>query len=68
MRAKIDVAIQPFSIPNLVRRDKKYNPHGDESDPAFPLASIDADTLGALCDQFREGVFRQAGKIDPRLK
>lgn len=66
--AKVDVAIEPFSTPNFVRRAKKTAASGDDSDPAFPLRDVDASTLSELCDQFRADVFKQAGKLDPRLK
>lgn len=66
--AKIGISVEPFMIPNFVRRAKKSSAQGDDSDPAFPLRDVDADALSALCDQFRADVFKQAGKTDPRLK
>jgi hypothetical protein len=68
MKAKIDVTLEPFSVPNFVRRDKKGAVPGDDATPAFPLSDVDEAALSALCDQFREAVFAKAGKADPRLK
>lgn len=69
MKANVEVAIQPFSIPNFVRRDKKAAAAGDpDAEAAFELSAVDAMTLSALCDQFRADVFKKAGKTDPRLK
>jgi hypothetical protein len=67
VRAKLEVVLAPFTIPNYVRRDKKSCAPGDDTDPVFPLTDVDADTLSAMCDQFREKVFNHAGKKDPRL-
>lgn len=66
--AKVDITVEPFGIPNFVRRAKKTAASGDDSDPAFPLRDVDVNTLSALCDQFRADVFKHAGKTDPRLK
>lgn len=69
MKANIEVPIQPFSIPHFVRRDKKAAGPGDpEAEAAFELSAVDAQTLSALCDQFRAEVFKKAGKADPRQK
>lgn len=69
MKANVEVAIQPFSIPHFVRRDKKAAAAGDpDAEAAFELSAVDAMTLSALCDQFRADVFKKAGKTDPRLK
>jgi hypothetical protein len=69
VKANVEVAVQPFSIPHFVRRDKKNAGPGDpDAEAAFELSAIDAQTLSALCDQFRADVFKKAGKTDPRLK
>jgi len=33
--------------------------------PRIKISAIDAPTLSRMCDQFRTGVFRAAGKIEP---
>ena len=68
MKANVEVAIQPFSIPHFVRRDKKAAAGDPDAEAAFELSAVDAMTLSALCDQFRADVFKKAGKTDPRLK
>jgi hypothetical protein len=69
MKAKVEVTIQPFSIPHFVRREKKTAGPGDpDSEAAFSISTVDEQTLSALCDQFRADVFKLAGKTDPRLK
>jgi hypothetical protein len=62
--ATVTVKLKPFGAPNFVIADVP-----DESDRmSFPLKDVDADTLSAMCDAFRESVFRKAEKQDPRLK
>lgn len=69
MKACVAIDIQPFTIPNFVRRDKKTAGPGDpDAEAAFELAAVDAQTLSTLCDQFRADIFKKAGKTDPRLK
>lgn len=69
MKANVEIAIQPFTIPFFVRRDKKAAGAGDpDAEAAFPLSDVDEMALSALCDQFRADVFKKAGKTDPRLK
>ena len=60
MKMKIEVEVEPFTAPNFVRVS-------DAAETAVPLADVDAQVLSALCDQFRESVFKIARKKDPRL-
>lgn len=34
---------------------------------SFTLAEISEEILSKLCEQFREDVFKKAGKVDPKL-
>ena len=65
MKAKVTVEIRPFPIPTALslRADQ-----GDTTVATVGLSQIDADTLSALCDEFRAAVFEAAGTTDPRLK
>lgn len=68
MKANIEVTVHPFAVPFFVRRNQKNATAGDpDAEAAFDLTSVDANTLSALCDQFRIDVFKQARKQDPKL-
>ncbi len=68
MKANVEVTIHPFVVPFLVRRIGNTAATGDpDAEAAFELTTIDAETLSALCDQFRVDVFKQARKQDPKL-
>lgn len=64
----VEVGLNPFQIPNFVRPTKKIGLRQDgiQFDDGIPLADLPEDTLAALCDEFRAGVFLKAGKQDPR--
>ena len=64
---KIELKLKPFMTPNFVSAEKQEQFTRGEG-PCFPLKDVDADSLSLLCDQFREDVFKKAGKQDPRLK
>ena len=60
---KIIVAVRPFDVPIHVR--------GKDDSDAYPqyfkIRELHVDHLSNLCDQFRDDVFHQAGKVDPRV-
>ena len=66
MKAKLNMELQPFTTPNFVRLAVEA---GDASKEGYPVAikDLDAETLEALCDQFRKELFAKAGKRDPDL-
>lgn len=61
---KHTIELQPFSVPNFVRQVVKpgLRQDGFVETPAIRLADLDADTLDAMCSEFREAVFAKAGK------
>ncbi len=63
MKAKIELELQPFSIPNFVRPVE--NPDTTRDALAIPLSALDSNTLDRLCDEFRTAVFQKAGKPMP---
>jgi hypothetical protein len=81
MQAKILLTINPFSVPDhvtLVPKPKAPSqapaqplPGGGPFEPPkqvyfpVPLAELDGETLHRLCEEFRDGVFRVAGKPQP---
>ena len=70
MQATIAVELEPFRVPNYVLRAAPPLKRGvrdeNEQGPAsYPLSDIDAETLGKMCDAFRDEVFRKAGKELP---
>lgn len=62
---KHTIELQPFSVPNFVRPVAKpgLRQDGFVETPAIPLAELDADTLDAMCAEFRKAVFSKAGKV-----
>lgn len=67
MKAKIEIELQPFSVPNFVLTVQQPRPKQDgiQETPKYPLSELDAETLGKLCDEFRDAVFEKAGKQQP---
>lgn len=67
MKATLQVELQPFQTPNFVRAVQKAGKREDDMQEAasYPLSDIDPETLGKLCDDFRDEVFRKAGKNRP---
>jgi len=63
----IKIALKPFSTPNFVLLNfpAGERQHGFKESPTVPLSEVDADSLAKLCDDFREEIFRKAGKRDP---
>ena len=80
MAVKIMIDLAPFSVPESVQlcipdqpQDGGPTPGLTElfdftSRPKLALSEIDADSLAALCDQFRRTIFEKAGKADPKLE
>lgn len=58
------IELHPFQVPNFVRQVMPPRPkqEGLSELPAIPLADLSADTLEALCAEFRRAVFQKAGK------
>ena len=61
------IELRPFTVPNFViqvqtprqREDGFYNA------PSYPLRDVDAETLAAMCAEFRAAIFAKADKPDP---
>lgn len=69
MKATIEIELQPFTVPNFVRPTARQMA-GDEqvkeiAQESFPLSALDPVTLDKMCDEFRDGVFKKAGKNPP---
>lgn len=65
MKAKIEIELKPFNIPNFAIAER-HEPGDDER--SFPLALIDANTLDRMCEDFRNAVFKKAGKQQPPME
>lgn len=63
MKVQLEFEIKPFTTPNDVRRLRNAMPTEDAE--GISLSDLDAQTLDRLCDQFRDDVFRKAGKTRP---
>ena len=57
--ATITIEVEEFSVPNTVQEKKG-------SKRTFNLEELDVDTLKTLCDNFRDTVFKNAGKDVPQ--
>lgn len=70
MKVTHEVELQPFMTPNFIVTvmPPGTRQEGMKEAPKIALADAGPATLSALCDQFREDIFRKAGKKDPRLK
>lgn len=67
IKAQFECLVAPFSVPNFVRIDPGEDEDRSRSS-AIPLAELSADTLEALCAQFRVQVFHKAGKVLPPIR
>lgn len=57
MKAKIEIDLKPFTVPNFVVPEVG----GD----GLPLSVLDSLTLDRMCREFRASVFQKAGKEMP---
>ena len=67
MKATIEIELQPFTTPNFVLAVSKpgMKQDGMQELPSYPLSSLDSWTLDKLCSEFRDEVFKKAGKEQP---
>lgn len=67
MKATLEVELQPFTTPNFVRAKPRpcLKQDGLQELPAYPLSDLDSWTLDKLCRDFRDEVFKKAGKEQP---
>ena len=58
------IDLHPFQVPNFVRQVMPARPRQDgfTEAPAIPLSDLSAETLEAMCAEFRRAVFEKAGK------
>jgi hypothetical protein len=64
---KHEIDLMPFGVPNYVLTIPKTGKREDgfSEAPKFALSELSAETLDALCKQFRADVFIKAGKVAP---
>ena len=67
MKIQLEVKINPFDIPAYVtiKAEPRSRQEGFSSEDGIPLSALDSETLEKLCNDFRDGVFRKAGKNQP---
>lgn len=67
MSITIPLPLRAFTVPNFVLAEVPagLKQDGVREAPSFPVRDLPAETLSALCDEFRAGVFAKAGKKDP---
>jgi len=59
----VKVEIKPFTVPIFVMVDEA--PGFILEDTGIPLSALDSSTLYKLCNDFRDEVFKKAGKEQP---
>lgn len=64
---KHTIELHPFTVPNFARQVQPVGRREDgwKETPAIPLAELSAETLEAMCAEFRRAVFEKAGKMPP---
>lgn len=70
MKATILVELQPFQTPNYViavQEPRLRDPDMTEA-KKYHISDLDSLTLDRLCNQFRDEVFRKAGKNQPPVE
>ena len=65
MKAKIEVELQPFTVPDCVSVAGRQGDNGKQALVSCPLGALDPYTLDNLCSASRREVFRKAGKELP---
>ena len=64
---KHEIELKPFRVPNFVlpvpRAAKRQD--GWQEAVGIPLSELSEETLLAMCEEFKQGVFAKAGKTIP---
>jgi len=70
MKTTIEVELQPFTVPNFVLTVAKagLKQEGFQEAPKYSLSELSVDTLDKMCIDFRNEVFKKAGKIQPPVQ
>lgn len=66
----IKIKLDPFPVPSHVTTENlpSTRQEGWQDKPKFELKNLEPEALAELCDNFREAVFKRAGKLDPAKK
>lgn len=62
MKTKIELDVKLWAPPNFVLI---HNPDKGAQELSVPISLIDEYTLERLCDEYRDEVFKKAGKHRP---
>jgi hypothetical protein len=64
MKATIEVELQPFTVPDHVLAVAKegLKQDGMKATPKYILSDLSSETLDQMCKDFRNEIFRKAGK------
>ena len=66
MKAKVEITLRPFTVPNFVLAEAAIKQEGEPDNPrSFPLSALEPETLDRMCDEFREAVFKKAAMRPP---
>jgi len=69
MKAKLDVELKPFNVPNFVIIGSLLRPEGerDKFENGIAISNVSAEALEKLCEEFTDAVFKKAGKQRPPI-
>jgi len=62
MKVKVGIEAKPWDSPNYISLM-----NNGTSILVVALKDVDVHVLVSMCEQFREDVFKKAGKTDPRV-
>jgi len=67
MKVTIEVELEQFHVPDYVQEIAQVGnrEEGFKKPATYKISELDPDTLSKLCDAFRAGVFKKAGKSQP---
>jgi len=67
VEVNVKMKLKPFQVPSFVLTEPEVRPRqeGFQEVPKFRLSDLDSSTLDKLCEEFRNSVFKKAGKQQP---
>ena len=69
MKVNVELELLPFNVPNyvLVKEEPRPKQEGFAEGKKFHISELGSETLLKLCNQFKNDVFRKAGKEHPPM-
>lgn len=64
-RARIEVKLKPFMVPNFASIDLNPLQHGDRNEATLPIKELTHDAIDALAEQWLTELYKKAEKRNP---